>query len=1135
MDKVNGYEYDLLTGLYSRWRCHMDLQQILDNGGNRVIGTIDIDNFKKINEEFGTIIGDELLKAVAAALCNSYPGSSVYRVSADVFAFILAPTTYSRYRMSEMTLELFDNLHKVSVEGLKGHHLTYSIGTLYIDPKRFSTIDQIILEVSACRRQAKTHEGTYLLSKHGFIPDIEGTFLILREDRTLYNTINNRLFSIYNEEDWLAYLKEGASLKGDMYQRNQSQLEDLFAYYKAEDLPSFDYYLLYDLVWKYADYLDAFMFGMFIDGILLPYFEKQDLSDTNIRVHLGNLYVMLADSLISLVRMGDSSQHARIVELLNKCRDITRGLPHNSIEFEPYFYALCHLLGHYESVSLILGDVEACDACYDEFRELVLGDDPVVLHDPVSLKKYDYIVNNAKLFPLYRCCYLMMIRHKATTKEKEEYNRRVKFIKEHLVNGVYDMTSPNPEYQDMAVYLQGFLFDDLSTDELLDRLLQGLRTVHHVEYGGMSSDNLMLVTYIYLGASRAILDSTYPQSEKRTITMAGLDMILDLIRRRESIAADHQILFLTQSLMKILIASPVLSPVEKLQYIERTMGVVMLDTYSHSKAVATYAKVILANIIDHYPHLLTGENRPYNSIGDVQANRQELLDFMYCACILHDVGKMNLTPITSNAYRRLTDKEFDLIRKHPEEGVAILRKEPAFDIYRPFVYTHHLWCNRGAGYPNAKDEDFSPKLQFFVYLMSFCDSLEAATSRIGRNYRSAKKFLHIMDEFYVEAGTRYSDEVLQSIISSPDTYYQIRLLVDHKWQDFYQSIFQEVVLNRTTKRHRFSINKMPDIYANKADINHIRNRMELLQRLDILEPLINVFDTVIYTNTEFSEFEMIKSHDKMMAAVEKMTSTHDIIAFTRDYLIDDEYKEGFVEFTNQNTAVQRLIEQRDITFEYHSKISGWVLARLMPAAYDEDGNITHILFFTQEAEIEHKQKAKLVKAATFDGLTGLLNRMGGEQVIRTEIAKGGTQIFAVLDCDNFKQINDNLSHLIGDQVLREQSKILSEVFEKFKVMRLGGDEFVVYINGAEAQHLVNEPDGVKNLFLRLTNKLSTVNLPELRGLAPTMSCGVVYTDNSVDATFEILYKHADESLRESKKQRGGMVTIKELRYVSFFN
>ena len=119
-------------------------------------------------------------------------------------------------------------------------------------------------------------------------------------------------------------------------------------------------------------------------------------------------------------------------------------------------------------------------------------------------------------------------------------------------------------------------------------------------------------------------------------------------------------------------------------------------------------------------------------------------------------------------------------------------------------------------------------------------------------------------------------------------------------------------------------------------------------------------------------------------------------------------------------------------------------------------------------------------------------------MLRTEIAKGGTQIFAVLDCDNFKQINDNLSHLIGDQVLREQSKILSEVFEKFKVMRLGGDEFVVYINGAEAQHLVNEPDGVKNLFLRLTNKLSTVNLPELRGLAPTMSCGVVYTDNSVD-------------------------------------
>lgn len=1135
MNKNNGFEYDLLTGLYSRWRLRMDLEQIIENGGNRVIGTIDLDNFKNINDTYGTKTGDQLLKDIAKALCDTYPTSDIYRISADEFGFILAPTTYSRYKMSEMTLALFDNLHKIKIEGKDNNHLTFSIGTLFIEPGLHTNVDQVYQEVSICRRNAKKHEGTFLLSKYGFIPDIEGAFLILREDRHLYNSINDRLFSIHNEEDWLAYLKEGAMLKGNMYHRNQSQLDDILSYFKAEDLPSFDYYLLYDLVFKYDDTLDEFMYGMLIENILLPYFEKQNLNDREIRGRLGNLYVMLADSLVSIVRMGDDSQRERIVELLDKCRNITKGLEHDSIEFEPYFYALCHLVGHFESVELSFGDIDSCDQCYEELRELLNGYDRVLLQDPYLSAKYDYLVQNARLFPLYRCCYLLLRKNLNIEGEKLELQRRLDYIRKHLVNGVFDMAGKNTEYRNMAVYLQGMLLNDITADEILARLMKGLRTINQLEYGKFASSNLMLVSYIFLGASKAILDSSHTDSEKRVISLAGLDMLIELLRKRESVAVDNQMLFMTSVMMRMLIGSPVLSPADKISYIERSMGVIMLDTYCHSKAVAAYAKVILTNIIDHYPHLLTGGNRPYRSIGEVQANRQELLDFMDCACLLHDVGKMNLTPISSNAYRRLTDQEFSLIRQHPEEGVKLLSHEPAFDVFRPFIYTHHLWYNRGAGYPKAKDEDFSPKLQFLVYLMSFCDSLEAATSRIGRNYRNAKTFLQIMDEFYVEAGTRYSDEVLHSIISSPETYYQIRLMVDHKWNSFYQHIFQEVVLKQSHGKHRFKSGNLPDIYANKADINYIRNSMELLQRLDIFEPLINVFDTVIYTNVEFSHFELIKSHDTMQGAIPKMTSTHDIIAFTCDYLIDPEFRESFRVFTDQNTVIQRLKEQRDITYEYHSKYSGWLLARLMPAAYDEDGNITHILFFTQGSEFEHQQKARLAKAAQTDGLTGLLNRMQGEQVIRKEIAKGGTQIFAILDCDNFKKINDQLSHLVGDQVLREQSRILGEFFEGNNVMRLGGDEFVIYINGDKAHKIVNAYDGVKTLFNRLMEQLSKVKLPELNNVAPTMSCGVVYTVDSVDANFDILYQHADESLRESKKLRGGTITIKELRYLAFFH
>ena len=1134
MNKENGFEYDLLTDVYSRWRCRIDLQQILDNGGKRVIGTIDLDNFKYVNDKFGSMVGDNLLKAIAKALCDSYPDSDIYRISADEFAFILAPTTYSRYRMSEMTLTLFDNLHKIKVEGMEGHHLTFSIGTLFIDTSLHFNPDQIYQEVSACRRKAKKHEGTFLYSKYGFIPDIEGAFLILREDRHLYNSINNRLFSIYNEEDWVEYLDRGAMLKGDMFRRNQSQLDDILAYYKAEDLPSFDYYLLYDVVFKYADTLDSFMYGILIENILLPFFEKQNRNNPDICGRLGNLYLMLADSLVTVVRMGDNTQRGKIIDLLAKCREVTRYLDHDTIEFEPYFYALCHLVGHYESIDLNYGTIDDCNKIYDELRNLIEGPDPIVLQDQLLIDKYDNLVNNARLFPLYRASYLLFKNENSTDEEKKEFKERIEYIKQHLVNGVYDLTSKRVDYQNMSKYLQDILLGDLSKDQILSKLLVGLRTINKIEYGKKSSANLMLVTYIYMGAAKAVIGSSHSESEKRVITMAGLDMLIDLLRQRESMASDHQVLFMTKMMMSMMMSSPVLSPVDKIQYIERTMGAIMLDTYSHSKAVAAYAKVILANIIDNSPHLLTGENRPYNNITEVQANRQELLDFMDCACMLHDVGKINITQITSNAYRKLTDQEFNLIHQHPAEGVKILSVEPAFDVFRPFVYTHHLWVNRGAGYPKAKDEDFSPRLQFLVYLMSFCDSLEAATSRIGRNYRNAKSFLQILDEFYVEAGTRYSDEILQSIIGSPDTYYQIRLMVDHKWKGFYQHIFQEVVLNKS-HNHRFNAGTLPDIYANKPFVDDYRTRFSMLQRTEIINPLISLFDTVFYSNVEFTSFDMVKCYQKMLDATKSLKTTHEVIALTRDKMIDPEFRDAFNKFVDKNTVVERLKNQENTTLEYHSKTSGWVIARILPAAYDENGNISHILFATQSSEAEHQQKDNLAKFANFDGLTGVLNRRSGEQMIREGIAQGGTQIFALFDCDNFKKINDQLSHLVGDQVLREQSKILTEFFDGNQVMRLGGDEFVVYIHGEKAHKIVNSPNGLKDLFNDLSKRLSTVQLPELKNITPTMSCGVVFTDSSYDVTFESLYQHADESLRESKKLREGTITIKELRYLEFFH
>ena len=94
-------------------------------------------------------------------------------------------------------------------------------------------------------------------------------------------------------------------------------------------------------------------------------------------------------------------------------------------------------------------------------------------------------------------------------------------------------------------------------------------------------------------------------------------------------------------------------------------------------------------------------------------------------------------------------------------------------------------------------------------------------------------------------------------------------------------------------------------------------------------------------------------------------------------------------------------------------------------------------------------------SAATDPLTGILNRRGLEQRLERELATAQEArvpvSLIVIDCDDFKEINDRAGHEFGDAMLREVADVLTGALpEGAEAARLGGDEFVVMLPGAGA-------------------------------------------------------------------------------------
>ena len=185
------------------------------------------------------------------------------------------------------------------------------------------------------------------------------------------------------------------------------------------------------------------------------------------------------------------------------------------------------------------------------------------------------------------------------------------------------------------------------------------------------------------------------------------------------------------------------------------------------------------------------------------------------------------------------------------------------------------------------------------------------------------------------------------------------------------------------------------------------------------------------------------------------------------------------------------------------------------AVSGETSNAEHYLIVISDITEQKNAERKLLKIATYDSLTGLVNRTLLLDRLEHAIglARHHEHRLAVMfvDLDRFKGINDSLGHDYGDKLLRiVANRMRNLVAESGTVARLGGDEFVIVIEE------VDTADDLSSFVAQIIESVETpISLAE-EVLRVSCSIGVAFYPEDASEPAELI-KQADVAMYTAKK------------------
>jgi diguanylate cyclase (GGDEF)-like protein/PAS domain S-box-containing protein len=288
----------------------------------------------------------------------------------------------------------------------------------------------------------------------------------------------------------------------------------------------------------------------------------------------------------------------------------------------------------------------------------------------------------------------------------------------------------------------------------------------------------------------------------------------------------------------------------------------------------------------------------------------------------------------------------------------------------------------------------------------------------------------------------------------------------------------------------------------------------LLRAHEKLNEFTSIIDKYVITATTKPDSTIVR----VSSAFEKSSgySKEELIGKTMGIIKNKERDKKIIQdlwetILNGKTWIGEIKNRRKNGDEY------WIEQQIIPKINLETKKIESFVSIS----IDITTKKEIEKIASTDKLTGIYNRRMLDEILQIEIdvAKRHQSELSliIIDIDHFKDVNDNYGHLIGDEILKTMSSIVSENIRASDIFgRYGGEEFLIICTQTNKENAYILAEKLRIIIEKYNfNKIGT----------KTISLGISTYEK--DDSIKSLFKKSDEALYCAKESGRNKTVIYE--------